>query len=153
MAVEPENPIVQIIRILAGLLLFFSAMSQTATPPTDQAAPPPSSQAVPTPAVTGNTFESLTVIEKVDPTVLESNPAQISLRVSGYQPDGCKFPVQVEQTREGNTVHVKIYRNVPKAVMCTMQLVMYDETITLDGSFPSGEYTIDVNGTQITVKV
>jgi hypothetical protein len=153
MAVEPENPIVQIIRILAGLLLFFSAMSQTAAPPGDQAAPPPSSQAVPTPEVTGDTFESLTVIEKVEASIRESNPAQVSLQVSGYQPDGCKFPVQVEQTREGNTVHVKIYRDVPKAVLCTMQLVMYSDTIALDGSFPPGEYTIDVNGTQVTVKV
>jgi hypothetical protein len=153
MAVEPENPIVQIIRILAGLLLLFSAMSQTVTPPVDQSAQPPSAQAVPTPEAGVDTFESLTVIEKVDATILESNPAQISLQVSGYQPDGCKFPVQVKQRREGNTVYVKIYRNVPKAIMCTMQLVMYKETIALEGGFPTGEYTIDVNGTQITVKV
>jgi hypothetical protein len=93
------------------------------------------------------------VIEKVDATIRESLPAQVSLQVSGYQPDGCKFPVQVEQRREGNTVYVKIYRNIPNGVRCTMQLVTYSDTIALDGTFPTGEYTIDVNGTQITVKV
>jgi hypothetical protein len=97
--------------------------------------------------------ESLTVIETVDAMILESFPVQISLHVTGYQPDGCTFPVQVEQTRDGNTISVKIYRILPPDIMCTMQLVPYDENIRLDGGFESGEYTIDVNGTVVTVKI
>lgn len=97
--------------------------------------------------------QSLTVIEKVETQVSASVPATITLLVSGYQPDGCKFPVQVEQTRTGDTVTVKIYRNKPLGVMCTMDLNPYSGTITLDGTFESGTYTVDVNGTMVVVKV
>ncbi len=95
----------------------------------------------------------LTVIQQVDAMQLESFPAQISLHVTGYQPDGCTYPVMVDQSREGNTVTVRIYRELPPDILCTMQLVPYDETIKLDGSFEPGEYTIDVNGTIVTVTV
>ncbi len=106
-------------------------------------------------AQTGGTEgrQSLTVIEKIETSVSASVPATVTLQVSGYQPDGCKFPVQVQQTRTGNQVTVKIYRIVPVDVMCTMDLNPYNDTITLDGAFESGDYTIDVNGTVVQVKV
>ena len=97
--------------------------------------------------------QSLTVIEKVETQVSASVPATITMHVMGYQPDGCKLPVQVEQTRSGDTVTVKIYRIVPIDVMCTMDLNPYDDTITLDGTFESGTYTVDVNGTVVVLKV
>ena len=96
--------------------------------------------------------EVLTVIDSVDALILESDPPQINLHVSGYQPDGCTFPVEVEQSVEGNSINVRIYRVLPPDIMCTMQLVPYDDTISL-GSFESGAYTIDVNGTVITVNL
>jgi hypothetical protein len=108
------------------------------------------------PAQSGGTAEgrqSLTVIEKVETQVSASMPATITMHLMGYQPDGCKFPVQVEQTRSGDSVTVKIFRIVPIDVMCTMDLNPYDDTITLDGTFESGTYTVDVNGTVVVVKV
>ena len=77
------------------------------------------------------------------------------------QPDGPRISVSVENVmapvlvfnRDGNTVSVKIYRILPPGIMCTMQLVPYDENIKLDGSFDSGEYRIDVNGTVVNVKI
>jgi hypothetical protein len=148
MAPEPINPLENLIRFL--LLIFLGFMTflgwsgrNDITPPVDGGASgaPPSGS------------EVLTVIETVDALIMESFPAQISLHVTGYQPDGCTFPVQVEQNRDSNTVSVKIYRILPPDIMCTMQLVVYDENIKLDGSFESGEYTIDVNGTVVTVKI
>ncbi len=97
--------------------------------------------------------QSLTVIEQVETQVTASVPATITLQVSGYQPDGCKFPVQVQQSRIDKQVTVKIYRIVPIDVMCTMDLNPYKDTITLEGTFESGDYTIDVNGTIVQVKV
>jgi hypothetical protein len=97
--------------------------------------------------------QSLTVIEKVETQVSASVPATITLLVSGYQPDGCKFPAQVEQTRSGDKVTVKIYRNKPFGVMCTMDLNPYAGTLTLDGTFESGTYTVEVNGTTVVVRV
>jgi hypothetical protein len=84
---------------------------------------------------------------------MESNPPQISLNVRGYQPDGCTFPVVVAQTREGSTVRVSIYREMPTDIMCTMMLQPYNDTIVLDGTFEAGSYTIDVNGFVVTVTI
>ena len=100
-----------------------------------------------------NGAQSLTVIEKIETSVSSTVPATVTMQISGYQPDGCKFPVKVEQTRTGDKVTVKIYRSKPIGVMCTMDLNPYNDTITLDGTFDSGSYTVDVNGTVVIVKV
>lgn len=145
-APEPPNPFSWIVQILffVFLLLFGTRASVEDLGQGGGGAPPPASS---------NTTEVPTVIEAVDALILESFPAQISLQVRGYQPDGCTFPVIVEQQRDGNTVTVRIYREIPIDIMCTMQLVIYDESIKLDGSFESGTYTIDVNGviTEVTI--
>jgi hypothetical protein len=94
-----------------------------------------------------------TVIESADALIMESFPVQIALNVRGYQPDGCDYPVEVTQTREGNTVNVTIFRTMPMAVLCTMQLVPYEDTIQLEGGFEPGTYTINVNGVTIEVTV
>ncbi|HLU08157.1 MAG TPA: hypothetical protein VK003_00685 [Oceanobacillus sp.] len=128
------------IRILVLLLYLFLGVEQEVRPPT----PPTSGE---------ETFRSYTVIESVDALLLESFPVQINLEVSGYQPDGCDFPVQVEQRREGSEVFVEIYRDVPLAVMCPAMLVGYEATIHLDGGFESGTYTIHVNDQTIEVTI
>lgn len=96
---------------------------------------------------------SPTQITDVQAMILKSFPAQINLTISGYQPDGCDFPVQVEQRREGNTVTLDIYRTMPMGVMCPMIVLPYNESIHLDGSFESGTYTIRVNDFTLEVTV
>lgn len=93
-----------------------------------------------------------TVIESTEVLLLESFPPQLVLNVTGYHPDGCQFPVQIDQTQEGNTIKVHIYREVPPNVRCTMNIVGYEAGINL-GSFDPGTYTIDVNGTLIEVQL
>ena len=98
----------------------------------------------------GETFQSLTVVERVDLIV---DAAYIDVTVSGYQPDGCEFPVIVEQSRSGNQISIKIYRDVPLAVLCAQMLVPYMDTIRVEGPFEPGTYTIDVNGSIVEVAV
>jgi inhibitor of cysteine peptidase len=138
----PPNP-VQIVLWLVALLLMmlFGGSGDRDAPPSDGRSDD------------GNTYESLTVIESVEVLVLESYPYQLNLVVAGYQPDGCIFPVNVEQRREGSRVYLKIYRVMPIDVMCTMQLVPYNATIRLEGGFENGQYTIDVNGTVVEVQL
>jgi hypothetical protein len=143
---NPTNPFELLGRILFAIFLGFF-ISMNANPSSGGTTVKPTEPQGAQPA------QVLTVIETVDALMLESFPVQITLHVTGYQPDGCDFPVQVSQSREGNTVTVKVYRELPPDILCTMQLVPYDESIKLDGSFEPGEYTIDVNGTVITVTI
>jgi hypothetical protein len=141
-----------LIAVVIGLLAFLGVRQSAATL-TEPAAPveAQAQQAQTGGAVEG--VESLTVIEKVETQVSARMPATITLRVSGYHPDGCQFPAQVQQTRVGDKVTVKIFRLVPKDLLCTMELNPYNDTITLETTFDSGTYTIDVNGTVVVVKV
>ncbi len=141
-----------IVAMIFGFLMFAGVRQGASV----SVMPPVEAITVTAQAAPGNTNagrQSLTVIEKVETTVSASVPASVTLQVSGYQPDGCKFPAQVQQTRVGNDVTVKIFRIVPVDVMCTMQLNPYNDTITLEGTFESGDYTIDVNGTVVVLKV
>ena len=98
----------------------------------------------------GETFQSLTTIERVDVVAAASH---FEVTAAGYQPDGCEFPVMVEQSRSGNQISIKIYRDVPLAVLCAQMLVPYLDTIRVEGPFEPGAYTIDVNGTIVEVTV
>ena len=106
-----------------------------------------------TPGAEGSPMRVFHSIESVDALLMESAPVQIMLKVKGYQTDGCDMPVQTQQSREGNTVTVQIFRNLPPDMACTMMYTRYESTVKLDGGFEPGTYAIDVNGMVITVKI
>lgn len=95
----------------------------------------------------------MTNINSVTVNVMESSPMQMSLDINGEHPDGCDYPVMVDQERDGNTITVTVYREVPLDVMCPMMLNPYEATISLDGTFESGSYTITVNGVSQSVDI
>lgn len=127
-----------LIRLLIVLFLLLFGANESAVPPSSEPE---------------ETVHALTQIDSVEAMILKSFPAQINLVVAGYQPDGCDYPVQISQTREGNTVHVEIYREVPLNIMCPAVLLSYNESIHLDGSFEPGTYTIVVNNFTLEVTV
>lgn len=92
----------------------------------------------------------LTNIFQVDVTVVGE---QISLAVKGEHPDGCDYPVRVDQSRDGNQVNVVVYREVPADVFCPMILQPYQGNIQIEGSFAAGEYTVRVNSHSQTVRI
>ena len=137
-----------LIRILIWLLMMvFTPLSSISIQE------PPIIDTWPAPLPEEETVRSLTVIESVDALLMESFPVQINLNVTGFQPDGCDFPVVVDQRREGNEVFVDIYREMPLAVMCPAVLRSYEATIHLDGGFEPGMYTIHVNDQVIEVTI
>lgn len=85
------------------------------------------------------------LIENVEVLVLESFPPQLVLRVSGMQPDGCEYPVQIVQQVEGNQVTVRIFREMPQDAICPMIAMMFNEEIRIDGTFSGGTVNIQVN--------
>jgi hypothetical protein len=133
-----------LIRLLIAFFLLLAGAGQSAEPPLAQ---------VPPGASEGQTIHSETIIDSVDAMLLESYPVQIRLSVSGSQPDGCDYPVQVVQHRDGNTVTVEIFREVPPNAICPMILRSYNETIALEGGFESGTYTIHVNDYTLEVVI
>lgn len=95
----------------------------------------------------------LTHILRVDVNVSRSKPMRINLEVEGEHPDGCEYPVIVGQTRRDKTIDIEVYREVPADVVCPMILKPYRDSISLDGSFEPGEYTINVNSHSQAVSV
>lgn len=92
----------------------------------------------------------LTNIFQVDVTAAGE---RISLAVAGEHPDGCDFPVLVDQSRDGNKIYVEVYREVPADVFCPMILQPYQGSVQIEGSFAAGEYTIQVNSHSQTVTI
>ncbi|MBZ0282646.1 MAG: hypothetical protein K8L97_18035 [Anaerolineae bacterium] len=150
----PTNPTEMFIRLFLGLFFALTAIFGGGLLPDSGSTGDGQGggEVRPTPPGT-NAAQVLTTIDSVDALIMESFPAQIALNVSGAQPDGCEFPVIVEQTRDGNNVTVRIYRELPPDIMCAMILLPYNESIKLDGTFEPGTYQIDVNGTIIEVTV
>ena len=95
----------------------------------------------------------LTNILRVEVNQSGSQPTRISLEVEGEHPDGCEYPVIVGQTRRGNIVDIEVYREVPADVFCPMILKPYSDTIRVEGTFETGEYTINVNDHSQAVSV
>jgi hypothetical protein len=122
-----------LVRLLTGL--FFLGVAQPApVRPVD----PPEAIAVPA-------TQSFTTLFAVDVLVMESFPMQVQLQVQGEHGDGCELPVIVEQSREGNTVTVSIYRVLPADTFCPMMLQPYEASLMLDGTFEPGDYVFVVN--------
>ena len=94
----------------------------------------------------------LAVVEAVDIAILESFPPQLTITVTGYHPDGCNFPVQTETTNDGDTITVRIFREVPADVMCPMNIVPFEETYNL-GAVDPNTYTLHVNDYTTEVRV
>jgi hypothetical protein len=144
------NPFDLILQILGLIFLALGAAfsggtdGQAGNAPAPQTPTPVPAAALPADAVPH-------VIASVEVFILESMPPQITLGVIGYQPDGCDLPVQISQTRTGNTVTVNIYRELPPGVICTMIAIDYQANIPLEGTFdPGNTYTFIVNGVSVT---
>ena len=99
------------------------------------------------------TEKVLTNIFQVDVQVMESFPMRIALDVAGEHPDGCDLPVHVAQSRDGNSVQVEVYRELPPDMVCPMILRPYADNIMLDGDFVSGSYSITVNAHTQTIDI
>ena len=99
------------------------------------------------------TEKVLTNIFKVDVQVMESFPMRIALDVAGEHPDGCDLPVHVAQSRDGNSIRVEVYRELPYEIVCPMILRPYADNILLDGDFVSGSYSVTVNAHTQTIDI
>ena len=147
------------VRFLLFMMLVFAACSPlpgTATLPPDSAvtSPPeddmPTSEPVPNPLAPRPADEQLTrgnaFVQEVGLLIRESYPPQIALTVNGELPTPChQLRVAVPAPDQENKLAVEVYSVVNPDMMCTQVLQPFQEQVEL-GSFPSGHYSVWVNG-------
>lgn len=92
-------------------------------------------------------FTSDAVVENLDVMIMESDPVQVRVGLSGFLPDGCTTIHEVSSSREGDTFTIRVVTERPSGdVACTMAIVPFEETIDLDvEGLPAGEYTVRHN--------
>src|SRR4030095_5459758 len=85
-------------------------------------------------------------IEEMGLVIRESYPPQISLNMSGNLPTPCHaLRAIVNEPDAENKINVEVYTVVDPNTMCTQVLKPFTQNIDL-GTFPSGHYTVWVNG-------
>ncbi len=78
--------------------------------------------------------------------IRESFPPQIALNLSGDLPTPChELRVTIQEPDAENKINVEVYSIVDPEQVCTQVLEPFQESIEL-GTFPSGHYTVWVNG-------
>ncbi len=91
-------------------------------------------------------------VDELRINMMESFPLQVSVTVIGNLPDGCTSIVSSESEMvNSSTFELKIMTDRPADQMCTMALVPFEETITLDvAGLPAGTYTVEGFGLKNT---
>lgn len=85
-------------------------------------------------------------IDETSLVIRESFPPQISLSLKGNLPTPChELRAEIASPDQENKIVVDVYSVVDPNVVCTQVLEPFEEFIDL-GTFPSGHYTVWVNG-------
>lgn len=88
-------------------------------------------------------------VDFVDLLVMESYPLQFTLVIAGNLPTPCnQLRVNINPPDEENKIIVDVYSLSAPDVMCAEVLQPFSQNIPL-GSFPSGHYTIWINGEKV----
>jgi inhibitor of cysteine peptidase len=88
-------------------------------------------------------------IDSTDLLIMESYPVQISLALKGSLPTPCnQLRVVANPPDDQNRIQVEVYSVVDPEQMCIQVLEAFEANIGL-GSFPTGHYTVLVNGKQV----
>ena len=91
----------------------------------------------------GNAF-----IDAVDLLTMESNPVQFAVVLKGGLPTPCnELRVAYSPPDADNKIKLDVYSVVDPNKVCAQMIQPFEQNIPL-GSFPSGHYTVWVNGNQ-----
>lgn len=154
--------------LLTGILILAACAPQGATdqdpaagssatepPDTVVTSPPPGSLEPPAPPPyepspeDENLIRGEAFVESADILVLESFPPQYTLTLRGSLPTPCnQLRVEVAEPDEQNQIQIDVYSVVDPNRICVQVLQSFEQSILL-GSYPSGTYTVLVNGEQV----
>lgn len=89
-------------------------------------------------------------LDSVDLLTMESYPLQFALVLKGNLPTPChEIRVVVSDPDAENRINLDVYSVANPDTICVQMLQSFEQSISL-GSFPSGHYTVWVNGEQVT---
>ncbi len=93
---------------------------------------------------------NLVHLDEISVTVIETNPVQVELEVTGSRSNPC-VDVDTIVTRKGNTFYVVLTETpLQTLVACAQVIDPYQDTIPLDvKDLPAGNYQVLVNGLEI----
>ena len=110
------------------------------SPKTDDTLPRPGDKAL---------HRGTVYLDSADLLTLESYPLQFSLALAGNLPTPCNhLRVAVSPPDAENKIVVNVYSVVDPNAVCIQMLEAFEVSIPL-GSYPSGHYTLWVNGEQV----
>jgi hypothetical protein len=96
-----------------------------------------------------NFTESTVFVSEAELLIRESFPPQIALRLRGELPTPChQLRVKIEEPDAENRIHVETYSIVNPDLACVQVTKPFEENVNL-GTFPSGHYTVWLNGEMI----
>ncbi len=139
------------ILISAIFILTACAPAAAETPPAgnDNTTVPLDGSPHPNPTVNQNLKRGGVYLDSAELLTLESYPLQFTLALKGNLPTPCNhLKVDVNLPDAQNKIVVDVYSLVDPKTMCTQALQPFEENVPL-GSFPSGHYTLWLNGKQI----
>ena len=150
---KPRNVIFPLFMTL--LLVACAAGAQaTSGPDSPVTSPPegslPTNEVPPRPFAPQSGDDRLTrgnlYLEAVSLIIRESFPPQIALQLKGNLPTPCnQLRVEIQEPDARNRIEVDAYSVIDPARACIQVLQPFEEQIEL-GTFPSGHYTVWVNG-------
>jgi hypothetical protein len=93
----------------------------------------------------------LAPIDSVTVSLLKSNPAQVNVHIVGGLPDGCTTFNNIEVTREGTTITLKVTNQHPKDAVCPAIYTTFEKDVNLGADFQTATiYTLYVNDYKTT---
>lgn len=88
----------------------------------------------------------LAPIDEVRVYTMKSNPPQIGVYIKGGLADGCTTFHNIETTREGTTVNIKVTVQRPRGIDCPAIYTSFEKDVNLGTDFAFGTtYTLNVN--------
>ena len=89
-------------------------------------------------------------LDSADLLTMESYPLQFALVLKGNLPTPChEIRVVFSEPDADNKIKLDVYSLADPDAVCVQMLQPFEQNIIL-GSFPSGHYTVWVNGEQVT---
>ena len=148
-----------LVLILLSFLMVACAAQRPATedPDTPVTSPPPGD--VPTIEPSQNPLapqpgdQSLTrgkvFITEASLMIRESFPPQVSVSIQGELPTPChQLRAEINQPDSDNKIAVEVYSVVNPDLVCIQVVEPFEESLDL-GTYPSGHYTVWVNGEMV----